>query len=312
LTSNDDVLNFQFMAEHSADIICRVGLDAILRYVSPSSFRVLGWTPQELVGTGPQHLVIAEDMPLIAASEMRNRAQDSVSPPVTLRMRRKNGSVVWMEVSTRLVREPLSGDPIETILVMRDISERKALEEKLSALSFTDALTGLSNRRAFDEDLEREWLRTLRDGSHMSLLLLDVDLFKEFNDLYGHQVGDDCLRAIAAAIRYTVRATDLASRYGGEEIAIILPSSDTPGAVETAEKVRVAVEGLKIPHARNPHGGGWITASIGVATAIARDGSRVRMPEGLLLAADVALYKAKHAGRNRIATALIVVSKVAS
>jgi len=262
-----------------------------------------------MVGTGPEAFVYPEDVPLIAAAQERNRTQNSGIAPVTVRMRKKSGSLAWMEISARLVRDPVTGEPKETVLVMRDITERKTQAEELSTLALTDGLTGLSNRRAFDEALKREWLRTLREGSQISLLLLDVDHFKEFNDQYGHQVGDDCLRAIAAVIRRTVRATDIPARYGGEEIGIILPSSGTPGAVETAEKVRSAIEALKLPHEGGLAGGGWVTASIGIATAVALDGGTMRMPESLLLAADNALYKAKHAGRNRIATALLVASK---
>jgi PleD family two-component response regulator len=106
-----------------------------------------------------------------------------------------------MEMNARLVRDFTTGAPKEFVTVMRDITERKILEERLSALARTDGPTGLSNRRAFDEALEREWKRTLREGSQISLLLLDIDHIKEFNDRYGNQVGDDCLRTVAAAVR---------------------------------------------------------------------------------------------------------------
>lgn len=146
-------------------------------------------------------------------------------------------------------------------------------------------------------------------GSQISLLLVDIDHFKEFNDNYGHQVGDDCLRTIAIAVQGAVRATDIVARYGGEEIAVILPSTFTPGAVEVAEKVRSAVEALKFHYQICPDGRSCVTVSVGMCTALARDGGTMRMPESLLLAADNALYKAKHEGRNCIATALLVAFK---
>jgi diguanylate cyclase (GGDEF)-like protein len=214
-----------------------------------------------------------------------------------------------MEVSGRVVRDAATGEATETIIVMRDMTERKKLEERLSALALTDSLTELPNRRAFDETLDREWKRTLREGSQISLLLLDLNHFKEFNDHYGHQVGDDCLRAVAGAVRSAVRTTDIPARYGGEEIAIILPSTNTPGATEVAEKVRSAVESLQMVHEANPEGGYWVTASVGIATALSRQGGTMRMPESLLLAADNALYKAKREGRNQVATALLVARK---
>jgi diguanylate cyclase (GGDEF)-like protein len=189
---------------------------------------------------------------------------------------------------------------------MRDISERKLLEEKLDIRAITDGQTGLANRRAFDQQLLREWKRTLREGSQISLLLLDIDCFKEFNDRYGHQVGDDCLRAVAAVVSGAVRDTDFVARYSGEEITVILPATEIAGAVGVAEKIRASIVALRVPHEGSPGGEGWLTASIGAATAVARQAVTIKMPESLLLAADNALNKAKHEGRNRVSTALLV------
>ena len=302
---NDDETSFQFLAEHSVDIICRVGMDLVMRYASPSSFHVLGWKPEEMVGKVPEDFVVAEDMPVLTAAIVRILTPDVTNDTATVRMRKKDGSTAWMEMNARLVRDSITGEPKEFVTVMRDITERKILEQRLSALALTDALTGLSNRRAFDEALDREWKRTLREGSQVSLLLLDIDHFKEFNDRYGHQVGDDCLRTVANAARSAVRTTDLIARYGGEEIAVILPSTDTAGAVDVAEKIRSAIEALRLTHEGRPEGG-HVTASIGAATALARLGGTMSMPECLLLAADTAMYKAKNGGRNRVATALVV------
>jgi diguanylate cyclase (GGDEF)-like protein len=183
---------------------------------------------------------------------------------------------------------------------MRDITERKLLdlEEKLSELALTDGLTGLANRRAFDEALNMEWKRTFRVGSQISLLLLDIDRFKQFNDNYGHQLGDDSLRAVSIAVRNAVRREiDIVYRYGGEEIAVVylaLPCTDSVGALAVAETVRKAIMDLRIPHMKNSEGGFMVTASVGIATALARDGGTMKMPESLLLSADQALYRAKH------------------
>jgi len=304
--SRESESNFQFLAEHSVDIICRVGLDLVMRYTSPSTFRVLGWKPEEMTGKVAQDFILAEDMPVLAAAIVRIFEPDVQSETATVRMRKKDGSTAWMEMNARLVRDASTGEPTEYVTVMRDITERKILEEQLSALSLTDGLTGLSNRRAFDEALDREWKRTLREGSQISLLLLDIDHFKEFNDHYGHQVGDDCLRAVAASLKGAVRAADVIARYGGEEIAVIPAATDTAGAVEVAEKARSAIEALRLPHDGRPDDGDHLTVSIGAATALARQGGTISLPEGLLLAADTALYKAKHDGRNRVATALVV------
>jgi diguanylate cyclase (GGDEF)-like protein len=250
--------------------------------------------------------VVAEDMPKIMASIEDALIPGTEQQTVTIRILRKNGSIAWTEGNSRIIRDASTGEALEFVIVWRNITERKLLEEKLSAMAMMDGLTGLANRRAFDEALEREWKRTLREGTQISLLLLDVDHFKRFNDFYGHQVGDDCLRAVAQAAVGAVRQTDTVARYGGEEIAIILPLVDAPGAAEAAEKVRAAIEALRLTHAGNPEGGGWLTVSIGAATALARFGGTMRMPESLLLAADNALYKAKHGGKNCVRTGLLI------
>jgi diguanylate cyclase (GGDEF)-like protein/PAS domain S-box-containing protein len=279
--------------------------DRVLTYVSPSSREVLGWAPEELVGQGPEYLVFAEDLPRVAEAATRTE-QLRENTPVTVRAHKKDGGFIWIEVNPRLIVDAESGTAVEIIFVMRDITVRKLLEEKLEALAMTDGLTGLANRRAFDEGLQREWRRTLREGRQMSLLLLDIDYFKKFNDVNGHQVGDDCLRAVASAVQRALRSTDIVARYGGEEIAAILPLTDGPGAAYLAERVRAAIEALGMTHAANAEGGGVVTASVGVATAMAMIGGSMRMPESLLQAADHSLYRAKHEGRNRVATRMLI------
>ena len=302
-----NITDFQFLAEHSLDVLCRANLERKFMYVSPSSVHVLGWLPAEMIGKAAIEFILEEDRALLAEAVGKDRHT------VQLRMRKKDGSSAWMENTAQLVRDPATNEPIEWIVTMRDISERKALEEKLTALAMVDGLTGLTNRRAFDEALNREWSRTLREGSELSLLLLDIDHFKRFNDEFGHQVGDDCLRAVAIAVRENVRSSDMVARYGGEELAVILIGSDMMNATEVAEKVRRAVEaldlklGLKLEN--RDDAACRVTVSIGAATALARHGGTMRMPESLLLAADNALYQAKREGRNRTATTLLMASK---
>ena len=300
--------DFQLLAEHSVDVICRIGLDHVLRYASPSCERILGWSPQELVGTTPDAVVLPDDMPVLLAAAQRMHEPDVDNSSSTIRVRCKNGSVVWMEINARLVRNARTGQPEEMVAVMRDVTERKALEQELAKLALTDGLTGLANRRAFDQALEREWLRMLREGSQMSLLLFDLDHFREFNDHYGHQAGDDCLRAVAAVLSFRARSSDVPARYGGEEFALLLPDTGAGGALEVAEQIRLAICRLRIPHSGNSAGGLLVSSSHGVATALALAGGRVSTAEGLLLAADNALYKAKVDGRNRIATSILLAS----
>ncbi|MEI8254490.1 MAG: diguanylate cyclase [Deltaproteobacteria bacterium] len=166
------------------------------------------------------------------------------------------------------------------------------------ALARTDSLTQVANRRAFDEALRTEFYRLKRSGAHkLSLLLLDVDHFKRFNDLYGHPAGDDCLRKIGAALKTVVkRAPDLIARYGGEEFAVILPDTDGPGTLAVAERIRRVIEELSIPHLAS-ESAKVVTVSVGVVSITAR---HVSDPESVLDLADKSLYRAKAQGRNRV------------
>jgi diguanylate cyclase (GGDEF)-like protein len=166
----------------------------------------------------------------------------------------------------------------------------------LHQLSYLDGLTGIANRRHFEESLDQEWRRSARDGSPLSLLMADIDHFKTLNDACGHQHGDDCLRLVARALGETLkRAGDLASRYGGEEFAVILPGTDAEGAAAIAEDVRIRIESLGLRSGREPEYP--VTVSVGFATACPTDGVSPRV---LVDAADRALYAAKRQGRNRV------------
>lgn len=177
---------------------------------------------------------------------------------------------------------------------------------RLAAIATTDGLTGIANRRAFDERLEIEWKRLQRTGGTLALIILDVDYFKKFNDLYGHPTGDECLKSIAGVLGNGRRAADLAARIGGEEFALLLPDNDANGAMQVAEMVRSGIEALGIAHAEAP--GGVVTASIGFAVA---EPTESQEPASLIAAADKALYEAKKRGRNRIQDAGALTSRSA-
>ncbi|AWY43049.1 diguanylate cyclase [Pseudomonas putida] len=179
------------------------------------------------------------------------------------------------------------------------VSQQQLLDTNLvlQRLMNSDGLTGLSNRRHFDEYMELEWRRSLREQSQLSLLMIDVDYFKTYNDTFGHLEGDEALRKVAAAIRdASARPSDLPARYGGEEFALVLPNTSQGGARLVAEKLRMTVEALKIPHI-SPNEGSSLTISIGLATTTPTAGSNCRE---LISAADKGLYLAKNNGRNQV------------
>ncbi|WP_197038429.1 GGDEF domain-containing protein [Billgrantia saliphila] len=172
--------------------------------------------------------------------------------------------------------------------------------DRLHQISTMDGLTGIANRRRFDDFLAQEWQRAHRCGHPLSVIFLDIDHFKEFNDHYGHVAGDDTLRAMAEALTRVVnRASDLVARYGGEEFVCVLPDTDLEGARQVADRIRRAIHDLNIPHAHSTQAG-RVTASLGVASAFPADGRSNR--EALLAQADSQLYRAKHQGRDQVAS----------
>jgi len=182
---------------------------------------------------------------------------------------------------------------------VRNHLQLKRYQDMLERLSVLDGLTGIANRRRFDETIDHEWLRSRRQGTTLSLIIIDVDCFKAFNDNYGHAAGDECLKKVASVLNDGVkRPGDLVARYGGEEFVVIMPETDAAGAIVIAETLRRSVVSLALPHAFSP-AGDVVTISIGGATVVpARE---TQGPEGLLKLADTRLYEAKHAGRNRVA-----------
>lgn len=287
---------YRLLAENAADMIARVGLDGRLSFVSPASRELLGYEPEDLIGQPTTMLAFASDTGIVramAASLQRGHAAKDVE----FRARRLDGSWVWVGVTGRL-----QDDSAGFVLVMRDITHQKRTEEalaeaarRLEMLASTDGLTNLATRRVFEQSLQREFLVACGEAAALSVLLIDVDRFKSYNDTYGHPAGDDCLRFVSQTLAGLVQGRgSLAARYGGEEIAVILPGIDAANAVVLAEKIRAAVRDLRISHSGSEHG--LVTVSVGVASNDRGAASAL----DLVRDADAALYRAKHAGRDRV------------
>jgi diguanylate cyclase (GGDEF)-like protein len=215
--------------------------------------------------------------------------------------RRKDGTIFDLEVSTTVLQ---SDNETQLIVFLRDISARKRYEElilqknnELERLSITDGLTNIANRRHFDEVLTNEYARHARSGAKLSLIIMDIDYFKAFNDYYGHVEGDECLRQIGRVMAVNAaREADLAARYGGEEFVYILPETDSEGAKIIAEKLLHGIRNLAIPHAKSKVSK-VVTASLGVVSVTCYNGGSA---VDIMTEADKLLYLAKSNGRNRV------------
>jgi diguanylate cyclase (GGDEF)-like protein/PAS domain S-box-containing protein len=299
-------VRFRLMTEASKDIILLSELDGRRTYISPSVTEVLGWLPEELLQLPDSAIVHPDDLHLVM-NLFEECRKGHASQAVSYRCRKPDGSYLWIEANVRLYLDPKSNEPTGLVSAMRDISGRKAAEERLlaaydavEALSTIDSLTGVANRRRMDEVLALEWRRAVRDRTCLSLLMLDVDYFKSYNDIYGHMPGDYCLRQIAeASVEGAQRPGDLVARFGGEEFVVILPNTDEEGSREIAENIRMNVQQRGIAHEGNQHG--CVTVSIGCATS--RPPHDKCDQTGLIGAADRALYQAKHNGRNQVCAA---------
>lgn len=291
---------FRLLTESASDLVERFDEHGKRIYISPAIERLTGHTPAEMLGHDAFGVVNAEDRPAVVAATERLRAGGSSQETVSFRALHKDGRELWLETSLRVI-EGAAGRNV--VGVTRDVTDRKQLELELAAMAMRDGLTGIANRRAFDEALAREVARARRLGTPLSLLMIDTDWFKRFNDDYGHLAGDACLKSIAAVVSMAARRpTDLAARYGGEEMVLLLPDTDLGAARTLGNELCRQVQGLGIPHERNLP---WkmATVSIGVACIDVRNDTTVPDAAWLVSTADLALYDAKAQGRNQCVAA---------
>lgn len=312
---------FKLLAESSSDMIARQDSEGRLLYVSPASRSLLGYDPEELIGRRVGALVHPEDA---ADTEqvLNSLVEGGRAHTVTYRIRRKDGTWGWFETCARMVRLEEGDAPVQVHSSSRDVTARKRSEERirelarrleeanrhlkqanlsLKEIAATDPLTGLGNRRELERLLNLELRRSSRDGLPLSLLYLDLDHFKSYNDRYGHPAGDELLIKLSGLLAASVRTSDSVARVGGEEIIVLLPATDIDGAVVLGEKLRQAV--AERLGARRP-----ITLSVGAATlrvAIDQSPDLAVLADMLIQTADRALYRSKEGGRNRLTHELV-------
>ena len=291
----------KLVTENSRDVIIIADFEGRRRFVSDAGSYWGGWSRQELLSHKSLELVHPDDRRSIAeiVRALRSGKEDALAE---CRVQAKDGSYIWVEASLRTIRDPISGIPTGIMNSVRDITTRKLAEQQLAeayrsveALAITDALTGLANRRHFDQSLTTEWRRAMRERRPLSLVLIDADLFKGYNDTFGHLRGDNCLKQIAEAILDVVsRPGDLVARFGGEEFAVILPNTPAHGALQVAQDICAVMRDRQLPYPASA--AGFVTVSTGCATLVPQFGQHA---VAFVDRADHALYEAKHKGRNR-------------
>lgn len=300
------------LVEHLVVPTFVIGPDGLVLIWNKACERLTGVAASEVVGTREHwRAFYDEERPCLADLLLRNLEADAVSLYAAhsdvVNTRNGLSAENWCvmpraakQVYLAIDAGPIfddSGAIVAVVESLRDITAQKQAEAELIALAASDGLTAIGNRRFFDQRLDDEWRRALRQETRLSLLLVDVDFFKQYNDAFGHQRGDECLRLIATTIvKQLFRLGDVATRYGGEEFAVILPNTDENGALEVGERIRAAIAALALPHPA-PNGAGVVTASIGGASITVSPSHPL---EKLVCFADIALYDAKGAGRNQV------------
>lgn len=272
-------------------------------YIGPQIEALLGWSAESWVSVEDWAMRMHPDDREYVVNFCVTQSQAGVDHEADYRALTKDNGYVWIRDVVHVVRNA-SGEAEALIGFMFDITERKKTEEKLlslqkelEVLSFRDGLTNIANRRRFDSSFELEWDRARTEGKALSILLLDVDFFKQYNDLYGHTQGDQCLVEIAQTLSLALDGPrDLVARYGGEEFVVLLPEADAAVALKVAERCQRLLDKKSIVHALSPHGR-RVTVSIGAGTVVpAEQADRA----SFINAVDRQLYVAKNNGRHRI------------
>lgn len=295
-TQEEQAERLRTIVNNMAEGLLIIEADGRIQYTNPACDHYLGYRENELAGRSIGELL----SPLVTQEYLDYFAMYAANPETAhnhgtreVAIRHRNGEAMSMDLTLTpmYLRQPLY------IGLLHDITHHKQSEDALQRAAYLDPLTKIANRRHFDSFLEKEWQRAVRNGGTLSLVVLDVDHFKLYNDSLGHPAGDSCLQQVAQAIdAHACRSGDLAARYGGEEFVMLFAETEAETAMVLAEAIRANIENLRLPHPRSPTSN-WITVSIGVATIRPH---QLDDREALFVAADRALYVAKEGGRNQV------------
>ena len=303
--SKDDAV-YRTLLESTKAIPWKIDWDTKkFAYIGPQIEALLGWSPESWMTVEDWATRMHPEDREYVVNFCVAQSQAGIDHEADYRALTKDNGYVWLRDVVHVVRKD-NGEPEALIGFMFDISERKKTEEKLlalqkelEALSFKDGLTNIANRRRFDVSLEVEWESARSNGQPLSLLLFDIDFFKQYNDLYGHVRGDKALIEIAQTLSLALDGPrDVVARFGGEEFVVLLPQADASVALKVAERCQRLIQKQAITHVQSPLGQ-RVTVSIGVGTVT--PGGHMQ-PSSFIEAVDQQLYAAKKNGRNRIET----------
>ena len=306
---NDDLGVYKTLLESTRAIPWKIDwASKSFSYIGPQIENLLGYRQDSWKTVEDWAARMHEDDRHYVVNFCVSQSMAGVDHEADYRALTKDGGYVWIRDVVHVVRRD-DGEVDSLVGFMFDITDRKRNEEQLlemqkqlEALSFEDGLTGAANRRMFDTRLDEEFETARRSGQSLTLMLIDIDHFKQFNDLYGHLQGDDCLVKVAGALKgLGRRRRDLVARYGGEEFAILLPETDAEAARAMAERCRAIVSALKVPHEKSECSD-FVTASIGVGTVSPSPTMECR---SFVQSVDKLLYAAKKNGRNRVSSAVL-------
>lgn len=303
--SKDDAV-YRTLLESTKAIPWKIDWDTKkFAYIGPQIEALLGWSPESWMTVEDWATRMHPEDREYVVNFCVAQSQAGIDHEADYRALTKDNGYVWLRDVVHVVRKD-NGEPEALIGFMFDISERKKTEEKLlalqkelEALSFKDGLTNIANRRRFDVSLEVEWESARSNGQPLSILLFDIDFFKQYNDLYGHVRGDKALIKIAQTLSLALDGPrDVVARFGGEEFVVLLPQADASVALKVAERCQRLIQKQSITHAQSPLDQ-RVTVSIGVGTVT--PGAHMK-PSSFIEAVDQQLYAAKKNGRNRIET----------
>ena len=300
----DENAVYKTLLESTKAIPWKIDWDTMtFAYIGPQIETLLGWPRESWLSTNDWAMRMHEDDREKVVNFCISQSKAGVDHEADYRALTKDGGYIWIRDVVHVVRNE-DGSANALIGFMFDITERKQIEEELvrlqkefRELSYKDGLTGVANRRMFDSVLDVEWNSAQRNKQPLSVILLDIDYFKQYNDHYGHIQGDDCLKRVATALgKAGTRARDFFARYGGEEFILVLPETDAESAYRVAERCRAAIFKEQIPHEKSD-AGQILTISLGIATLTP---THKDDPVTFMEKVDRQLYLAKQRGRNCI------------